>query len=191
MPGSCVHSQHQPDLTSYLGGESNDYAKLIKSLQWMWIQKHKNTVFSLPTFTVSSPQLMETLIRVLYFPTWKQQRFTTEQTMHSLLVICLQPPEMAKIRFVFLLGSEKFDSSLPCLSLKQINSNFLSLLNQIVKTTAGVDVSCRARKKKNRKTIRERKTEREVRQTSQADWKGNLRAEEDSDRLRLSHHPSL
>lgn len=85
--------------------------------------------------------------------------------MRSLVVICLQPPVMAEICLFSCLGSEKFDSFLAPLSLRQINSNFLSLPNQIVKTTTGADVSCRASKKKIENN--EKETERDVRETSQ------------------------
>lgn len=101
---------------------------------------------------------MATLIRVFCFiAAWEQESFTVEQSMCSLVVISPQPAEIAKILCFPIRGLDKFDSSLPWLCLKQINSHFLSLPNQIVKTTAGADISCRVRKNK---TVRQWEWER-------------------------------
>ena len=97
----------------------------------------------------SLPELMATLITVFCFiAAWEQESFIVEQSMCSLVVISPQPAEIAKILCFPVRGLEMFDSSLPSLRLKQINSHFLSLPYQIVKTTAGADISCRVRKNK-------------------------------------------
>lgn len=109
-------------LANWVGTQS-DYAMLIKS-RHVDVDPKKSTAHSAAfffspysTFTFSSPQLMETLIRVLYLCVWALQSLTIQQSEHSLVVICLQPAEMAKICFAFFRGSEMFDSSLPFVCL--------------------------------------------------------------------------
>lgn len=101
--GCTWYTEISPDLAGYT---SNEVKWLCSDDQEAEIDSNE-AWFSPPSFNISSPRLMETLIGGWYFSAWRLQSFATEQSMHSLLVICLRPVDTGKLSFVFLFWVEE------------------------------------------------------------------------------------